>query len=292
MFQKILFAVGDDVASDAAVPVVASYARHLAADVHVLHVHRVGEDPGNGELRRMLKSVQERLHAEGVHVGGEVRLARSSRGIASVITRAATEVGAELVAIGSRGRTDLGGLFLGSVSHRVAAGLQLPVLVVRTSPAICLPPRKVLVATDGSVASDRAIAEAAEIARQSHATVRVLHVRPLITTLGGAFVEPEEDARAIVDRALAAAREVGVEAEGKIVVSQTDTAEAIASISESENIDLVVIASRRPSELSGLLLGSVAHSVIHRLSRPVLLASRVRAAKGFAGTRTSNPEHR
>jgi nucleotide-binding universal stress UspA family protein len=292
MFQKILFAVGDDSASDAALPVVGAYARQLGADVHVLHVHRVGEDPGNGELRRMLLSVQERLQAERIHVGGEVRLARSSGGIATVITRAAAETGAELVAVGSRGRTDLGGLFLGSVSHRVAAGLELPVLVVRTSHSVCAPPRKVLVATDGSAASERAIAEAGEIARQSHATITVLHVRQLVTTPVGAFVESEEEACAIVDRAVAVLREMGVEAEGKSVVSQTDMAEAIASTAEWENIDLVVIASRRPSELSGLLLGSVAHRVIHRLSRPVLLASRVRTGALLAGRYSSDPEHR
>jgi nucleotide-binding universal stress UspA family protein len=103
MFQKILFTVGDDGASDAAVPVVGACARRLGANVHVLHVHLIGEDPGNGELRRKLQSVQERLHAEVIHGGGEVRLARSSRGMATVITRAAAETGAKLVAVGSRG---------------------------------------------------------------------------------------------------------------------------------------------------------------------------------------------
>jgi hypothetical protein len=78
-----------------------------------LHVHRVGEDPGNGELRQVLLSVQERLQAEGVHAGGEVRLARSSGGMATVITRTAAETGVDLGDVGSRGRTHLGGLFLG-----------------------------------------------------------------------------------------------------------------------------------------------------------------------------------
>jgi Universal stress protein family len=94
-------------------------------------------------------------------------------------------------------------------------------------------------------------------------------------------VESEEEACAIVDGALGALREVGVEAQGKSLISQTDTAEAIAStVDEEKSIDLVVSASRRPSELSGMLLGSVAHNEIHRMSRPVLLASRVRTANG------------
>ena len=63
MYQKILFAVGEDSASDAAVPVVAAYARHLKADLHVLHVHRVGVDVPDGQIRAMLTHVVERLGA-------------------------------------------------------------------------------------------------------------------------------------------------------------------------------------------------------------------------------------
>jgi nucleotide-binding universal stress UspA family protein len=279
MIQKILFAVGDDAASDAAVPVVAAYARQLSAGVHVLHAHRIGEDRGNGQLRRLLKAVRERLEAEGVHTSGEVRLVRKSGAIAAVVTKVALDTEAELVAVGSRGRTDLGGLFLGSVSHRVAARLDLPVLVVRTSPALQMPPRTLLVATDGSAASDRAIAEAAEMAWRTGATLTVVHVRELVTTEAGAFVEADAEANETLNRGVAGARAAGVQAEGEIVISQTGVVEAIASVAERLDADLVVIASRRPSDLSGLLLGSVAHGLIHRLSRPVLLASRVPASE-------------
>jgi len=292
MYQKILFAVGDDGASDAAVPLVGAYARQLSADVHVLHVHRIGRDPGNGQLRRMLKGVQERLEAEGVHASGEVRLARHNSTVAAIVTSIAIDAQAELVAVGSRGRTDLGGLFLGSVSHRVAAGLDLPVLVVRTSPTLRVPPRRVLVATDGSAASDRAITEAAEVARRIGAAVTVLHVRQLVITPAGDYGEPEAEAKAVMDRAVAATRALGVQAEGRIAISQTGAVDAIASVAEQEDADLVVIASRRPSELNGLLLGSVAHGVIHRLSRPVLLASRVSARERAGGNGSTRLEPR
>jgi hypothetical protein len=74
MYRKLLFAVGEDAASDAAVPVAAAYARRLTADLHVLHVHRVGEDAPNGQPRRMLNRVMERLQTQGVQASGEVRV--------------------------------------------------------------------------------------------------------------------------------------------------------------------------------------------------------------------------
>jgi nucleotide-binding universal stress UspA family protein len=276
MYQKILFAVGDDAASDAAVPVVAAYARHLKADLHVLHVHRAGEDAPNGQIA-MLDRVVERLEAGGVHASGEVRLSRNDRNLPDIITRAVMDTESDLVAIGSRGRSDLGGLFLGSVSHRVAAGLDLPVLVIRTTPGLHAPPRTVLVATDGSAASDRAVADAAELARRTGAAVSVLHVSEIMTTPGGAFVESETEAEAIINQAVALLQEQGIHAKGETVISQTGSVDAIAGASERDGADLIVIASRRPSELSGLLLGSVAHGLIHRLSKPVLLASRIPA---------------
>jgi nucleotide-binding universal stress UspA family protein len=283
MFRKILFAVGDDEASDAAVPVVAAYARQLDTHVHLLHVHRVEEDAPNGQLRQLVHWVRERLEAESVRTSAEVRLAHSQQAVATTITQVAISAEADLVAIGSRGRSDLGGLFLGSVSHRVAAGLDLPVLVVRNFPGVRVPPRQVLVATDGSEACDRAILEAGEMARRTGAAIRVLHVRELVIYLENAYVEPEAEANSIVERALTILQASGIEAEGETVIGQTGTVNAIAAVSEQERVDLVVLASRRPSELSGLLLGSVAHGVVHRLSRPVLLASRVRATAQVSG---------
>ncbi len=53
-------------------------------------------------------------------------------------------------------------------------------------------------------------------------------------------------------------------------VSAVGVVQAIAETSEREGADLVVLGSRRPSDLNGLLLGSVAHGLIHRLGKPVL----------------------
>jgi nucleotide-binding universal stress UspA family protein len=277
MYQRILFAVDDGAASREAIPVVAAHARARGAAIRVLHVQHVdggGRTGGDGDL---VKSFVEAFSTAGVMAGGVVELVRTEN-VADAIARAAIRDQADLVAIGSRGRSDLGALFLGSVSHRVALDLDLPVLVIRLGQGAEAGVKRVLVAVDGSTASDDAVATATEVARATGAEVHVLHVQQLVTADGGAVVETDEEAQGILRRALGQLRAGGLGGRGEAVVGH-GVAAAIVDEAERLGADLVILASRRPRDITGLLLGSVAHQVIHRLRRPVLLAGRARAGE-------------
>jgi nucleotide-binding universal stress UspA family protein len=278
MHSRILFAADDDEALSGAVPVVSAYARKWGADVRVLHVHRIRPEVPGDAGRRLVDSVVERLRAEGVSAEGEIRLVDRRERIGPAIARAAREADADLVAVGSHGRSDLGGLFLGSVSHDAAGGLEAPVLVLRASSSAPAEPRTVLVGVDGSAASDEALTEAADVAASFGAAIVVVHVSQLMTAGGVAILEPEEDARAIARRAVAALEARGVHATADVPVNHS-AANGIVSAAELHRADLVVLGSRRPSHLGGLVLGSVAHEAIHRLRCPVLLAHRVRSSE-------------
>ena len=223
MFSRILFAVDDDEALAGAVPVVAAYARTLGAEVRVLHVHRIGAAAANGANRRLVQTVVDRLRLAGVRADGEIRLLDHGGPIGPAIADAATREGADLVAIGSHGRSDLGGLFLGSVSHDASGGLSLPVLVLRAACTAPAAPAKVLVGVDGSAASDEAVTEAAEIAASFGATVVVVHVDQLFVAEGVAIVEPEEEARAVLHRAVEAVAGRGVRATADAPVDHSAT---------------------------------------------------------------------
>lgn len=134
------------------------------------------------------------------------------------VAGAVQQFGADLVAIGSHGRSDLGALFLGSVSHAVATGVEAPVLVLRASSTASPEPRMLLVAIDGSAGSNQAVADAAQLASTFDAQVLVHHVRLLVATQGAAIVEPEKQARADVSRAIAAIKAQGIKVTGETVV--------------------------------------------------------------------------
>jgi nucleotide-binding universal stress UspA family protein len=281
MYSRILFAVDDDEALPAAVPLVAAYALRWRAMVRVVHVHRFDPHAVNGASRRLVKSVTDRLEAAGVFVEGEIRLLARHETVGAAVARAARGARADLVAVGSHGRSDLGALVLGSVSHEVASRVDVPVLVLRAAPFAAAAPRTILVAVDGSPGSGQAVREAGEIAFAFGAEVVVLHATVVLATRAGAILEPEEEARAIVDQAVAAlaARGLKVSAETQLANSAVSS---VVQTAERCGADLVVLGSRRPSDFGGLLLGSTGHEVIHRLRCPVLLARRVRAEERVA----------
>jgi len=274
MERTILFAVDDDEALPEAMPVVAVYARRWRASVRVLHV--AVKDAPNGSARRLVMEVVDRLRGEGIEAEGEVRPLPAGKEAGEVVAEAAAH--ADLVVTGSHGRSELGVLFHGSVGESAAHRLEAPMLVLRAPFAVpaAVEPLTVLVAVDGSPASDEAAAEAAAVASGFGAGVLVLHVIPLVTVAGVGPVESEQEAQAILRRGMATVEERGVRASGEIAVDRS-VAGAIAAAAQRLAADLVVLGSRRPSPLQGLVLGSVAHEVIHQLRRPVLLARPVRA---------------
>jgi nucleotide-binding universal stress UspA family protein len=278
MERTILFAVDDDEVLSGALPVVAAYARRWRAGVRVLHVARPDAPAGAG--RRLVMAVVERLRAEGIAAEGEIRPLRRGEDVGEVVAGAAAH--ADLVVAGSHGRSEMGALLLGSVDQSAARRLDAPMLVLRAAPAqsTAVEPRTVLVAVDGSPTSDEAAAEAAAIATGFGASVVVVHVLPLVTVASTGPVESEEEAQAILRRGLAVVEERGLRATGDLVADSSVTG-AIVAAADRHDAGLVVLGSRRPSHLGGLVLGSVGHDVIHQIRRPVLLARHVRPVEAL-----------
>ena len=188
------------------------------------------------------------------------------------------------MALGTHGRGSLGSLLVGSVSHEVLAKLDCPTLLVHARrgageyAAEPRPIRRILVAVDETEESRAALAASRELAGESGAAVQVVHVleRSNIAE-AAAYVEPEETARQLLEHA---ERILG--GSGRIVESRVlrdaPTAAAIVAAAEDWDADLIVLGSRRLTDLGGLLLGSVTHAVVRRTTRPVLLAQRAGAA--------------
>ncbi len=125
---------------------------------------------------------------------------------------------------------------------------------------------------------------AQELARKFSSRVLVAHVREVerraamvaATAKPGALpptvhVESEEDARALVDAAVNRLRGVGVEADGQVGAGAAgSTAHELLEIAGAHGDDLIVVGDR-DSRVTDILLGGVAHKIVHLAACPVLL---------------------
>lgn len=140
--------------------------------------------------------------------------------------------------------------------------------------------RRILVAVDDSPAAGRALAEAIDMARNNHATLTVMTVRPATNpwALGGGYYVPVDydivDQQAechyqqLLERAL---DRVPDDLPVTSVLSRGVAGAAIVDQARSGDHDLIVMGSRGHSELRSLLLGSVSHRVLQSSPIAVLV---------------------
>ena len=143
--------------------------------------------------------------------------------------------------------------------------------------------RKILVATDGSVLSKKAVRSAIELAGAVGAELIALYVVPRYPVAyfeGGVTVSTADIARtekqwaehgqAVVDAVHDAAAAAGVKA--KATITRSDLiAEAILATVKKNKCDLVVMASHGRRGLKRILLGSETQQVLTHSTVPVLV---------------------
>jgi nucleotide-binding universal stress UspA family protein len=132
---------------------------------------------------------------------------------------------------------------------------------------------RMLLAVDGSEPAKRAAEVAADLARKVHAEVVVLHVKERdVTWAGGVDLETPQEAHDLVDATIRALKDLGVSARGEVESSVYGrAARVILETAAHSGTDLIVMGSRGLSDLAGLVMGSVAHKVLHLAQCPVLV---------------------
>jgi nucleotide-binding universal stress UspA family protein len=208
-------------------------------------------DRHESEVRALLEGEQHRLAARGV----ESRVVMRRWLAAETLIEHARDEGAGLLVVGQHGGR-AGRLLLGSVSAEVARDAEAPVVVVRgESPS---PPRRVLLATDGSTPSLRA---AAAVARWfPRAEVLALHLR-------------DRDASLDLGELTQSLGAAGIAAERlELRVSDEPAAAALLAVAGDEAIDLVAAGRRGRSGWRERILGGVSEKLLHLAPCPVLVA--------------------
>jgi len=146
MFKNILLATDGSAASDHAAKIAVSLARTHGAKLTALYVADPYPYMGVGEVNPMgyqaysaaAQELAAKAHAavdalckqDGATVSMEARLVEDVAA-ASGIVQTATELGSDLIVMGSHGRSGIARLMLGSVATKVVAESPIPVLVSR-----------------------------------------------------------------------------------------------------------------------------------------------------------------
>jgi nucleotide-binding universal stress UspA family protein len=136
-------------------------------------------------------------------------------------------------------------------------------------------------ATDGSELADGALEHALELARVHHSRIVAVHANELM--LGRAAGQPvladEPDLEAQIAKEVEELRSVGIEATLEIRTGTKEAARLITKAAEDVDADLIVVGTHGRGGFQAAFLGSVARSLCHTASRPVLIVPPPKAAK-------------
>jgi nucleotide-binding universal stress UspA family protein len=144
---------------------------------------------------------------------------------------------------------------------------------------------RMLVGIDASPHSAKVLAAARDLAVKSKASVMVAHIRDIALPLAMAAtagrpggmprrelppLEDEQTAHQLVEDAVKVFAEAGVPAKGQVGSGWGATARELLNLADQFNADLIVVGSHG-SQVTQILLGSVAYRVVHQAQCPVLV---------------------
>lgn len=251
--------------------------------VHVIELPRLpaflgGPFPQQAEVERTLRAgAEERLEAtrgsfaEG-RVRAEIRAGHPDRELAA----AASEAGADLVAVGRHGMQRGIWKLLGSTVEGLMESCAVPVLLCRNP--LDRQPRTILVVVDESGPSRRALAWGAAIARQHRAELVVLHVINDWYARQVERVGSRAQAEVLLEGMASRARQwldgilEGLGLDGALPEVRTGGVVAeILAAAESRHADLLVMGGTGEGRHLTHRLGSVTRAVLQAGHCPVLV---------------------
>lgn len=188
--------------------------------------------------------------------------------------------GADLLVVGSKPRSTLSAVVLGSVSCAVAAHAPCPVAVVRGKPnkEVDGSPTEsagIVVGVDGSELSDRAAAFAFDQASARELPLRLIHCWQPADHIDPAYWDEErlaahvEEHRVRLTESAAPYREKYPAVD--VTIEMVRGRPGPILVRKSTFADMLVVGSRGHGGVAGLLLGSVSQNVLHHAQCTVVV---------------------
>ena len=281
-FRNILFATDFSPAAAHAIPYVKRLAKHYDANLVALHVRPPSVNPmtqpmswadgetarkQNEELRNELLDTFAGIHTTALVEEGDIQ---------SQLRDANQKNNTDLVVIGTRGRTGLGKVLMGSVAEEIFRTVTCPVLTVGpksdSSRGAGGEIREILYATDFASISSAAAAYAVSLAQEYQARLILVHVIPepkagdLVSASEVATAARELLRKLVPEEALAWCKP-------EYFVERGNPAERILELACLRESDLIVLGVKPEEGVPGAathLPIATAHKVVSQAPCPVL----------------------
>jgi len=265
-----------------------SVARLFDATVHLVNVVDVQDAGGLFSAGGVDEEFIERLEDEARETISEVEnLADPDDDVRTAVVRGkpsegildyAEENDADLVFMGTHGRTGLNRYVTGSVTERVVRLADVPVFTVRATERSVLGDGydDILIPTDGSECAAAAIDHGLAIAEQYDATVHAVSVVDVRALTSSDDIPPqtrlleqfEEQGEKATESVAERAREAGLDATTE--VRDGIPARSLLDYANENDVDLIAMGTHGRTGFQRYFLGSITAKVVRTADMPVL----------------------
>ena len=283
-FCNILFATDFSSAAAHAIPFVKRIAKHYDANLVVLHVRPPAvnplTEPAYWPTEETVRKENEELREQLLDTFADIRTTPliEEGDIQSRLQEAIAKNHTDLVVIGTRGRTGLGKMLLGSVAEEIFRTVTCPVLTVGPHAGAFRGAdgkiREILYATDLASPSPAAAAYAVSLAQEFQARLILLHViaEPKVGELVSAH-EVTQAAKDLLRKLVPAEAEAWCKPE--FFVERGNPADRILELAHLRESRLIVLGVKPEGGVPGAathLPNATAHKVVSHAECPVLTA--------------------
>jgi nucleotide-binding universal stress UspA family protein len=281
--KNVLFATDLSDAASAAIPYAKEIAKRYGAHLFVLHVRPPVVNPmtppqtwANSEEASGIEDERHQKELTAQFAGANADILIQEGDVRSALASIIDKKKIDLIVIGTRGRSGIKKLFLGSVAEEIFRQVSCPVLTVGPHVSSALVPdggpRKILYATDFSQESQLAASYAASLAQEFQASLTLTHA------LGNPAVGELVNTAQLENHYLEQLRGlVSPEAEAwckvEYVVKEGKPADRILEVAKERNVDLIILGVRPETGFPGAsthLPITTAHKVVSHANCPVL----------------------
>lgn len=274
----------------------AKHGFHLAqafdTSVHIINVVNTPSGAGRFELENLNEQFVTPLENEGKNAIETITgVADAHDSITTAIIRGkpfeaileyADDHGADVIAMGTHGRTGLNRYIAGSVTERVVRLSEVPVLTVRATERSQITGNyeEILIPTDGSELVSGAIDHGLAIAEQTGARIHAVNIvdigdvafRPSFAPPMEIIDQLESKGETITGRIATEARNRGLDAVTE--VQEGMPASDILEYADENSIDLITMGTAGRTGLDRYLIGSTTERVIRHADMPVLAVNK------------------